>query len=177
MPPAALITGKPDLMTNVTTASFTFASSDKALVLTCSVDGAAFVACPKGKFGPVTKLAEGQHIFVVRTGDAIGNQGLATWLWTVDLSPISVPGLLSTSRIITPTQVTYCVDAAPDVSGMKQAEWSIAAKSPSLTAKPVSAKLLLSRAVQPGDGCRSNLALATPVVVAPSSAKIKWMRF
>jgi probable HAF family extracellular repeat protein len=86
-PPTAAITAKPPLVTNSTSASFSFTGSDNitplaSLVFQTALDGGAFVTASS----PVsyTGLALGSHTFRVRDIDRAGNVGTpASYVWTI----------------------------------------------------------------------------------------------
>jgi hypothetical protein len=73
-------------VTNSTSASLSFASTEGSSTFQCSLDGAAFGTCtsPSGYSG----LAAGDHTFEVRATDAAGNQDTspASRGWTIDVT-------------------------------------------------------------------------------------------
>jgi hypothetical protein len=82
--PETTITANPPLITNQTSASFTFTSSEAGSTFQCSLDNpTTFGACPPGGY---TGLSQGQHTFRVRATDAAGNTDAtpAAYMWTVD---------------------------------------------------------------------------------------------
>jgi MYXO-CTERM domain-containing protein len=83
-PPDTSIASGPALTSPSSTASFTITSDDASASFECSLDGAAYGACPPGP--TYTGLADGNHVLGVRARDAAGNVDPtpATWLWTVD---------------------------------------------------------------------------------------------
>ncbi len=88
--PNTQITDRPAVVTNQTTATFTYTGSDSGSPIggyECSLDGAAFSACP-GNPATYSGLAQGEHSLAVRAYDGAGNRddSPATWDWTVDLT-------------------------------------------------------------------------------------------
>lgn len=85
-PPQTAIGSGPSGAVNVTSASFSFSSSESGSSFECSLDGGAYAPCES----PVSysQLAEGQHTFSVRATDSAGNTDdtPATRAWTVDLA-------------------------------------------------------------------------------------------
>ncbi|MFO0593676.1 MAG: Ig-like domain-containing protein [Myxococcaceae bacterium] len=86
-PPDTTIVSGPPAVTNATTATLAFTSSEAGSTFECSLDGAAFSACPSPTTTPT--LTEGSHTFAVRARDAAGNLDPtpATRTWTVDTTP------------------------------------------------------------------------------------------
>ncbi|MDA0164689.1 Ig-like domain-containing protein [Solirubrobacter ginsenosidimutans] len=76
------ITGGPTGSVSSTSATFTYTSTEAGSTFQCSLDSAAFAACPAGYTG----LAQGSHTFAVRATDGVGNidASPATRTWTVD---------------------------------------------------------------------------------------------
>ena len=87
-PDTTLVTFPPAVSAS-TTATFSFISPDAGAgaTFTCSLDGAAYVACTSPD--TASALREGTHTFAVRVRDAVGNVDPtpATWTWIVDLTP------------------------------------------------------------------------------------------
>ncbi|MFT3713585.1 MAG: Ig-like domain-containing protein [Archangium sp.] len=83
--PDTTITSGPPALTNSTSAAFTFTSTEAGSTFQCSLDGAAFGACPASYTG----LANGGHTFAVRAIDPAGNVDAtpASYAWTVDTAP------------------------------------------------------------------------------------------
>lgn len=83
-PPVTSITVKPLMVTNLTTASFTFVSSEPGSTFECGLDGAPLLACSN----PLTLsgLSDGLHHLAVRAVDPAGNPDNTTTVydWTVD---------------------------------------------------------------------------------------------
>jgi large repetitive protein len=89
-PPDPHFTSGPNDPTNQTSASFKVSESDHTASLLCSLDGAAYTACPPS----LTGLHEGEHTYRVIARDQAGNQsGADGWSWFVDLTPPPVPAI------------------------------------------------------------------------------------
>src|SRR5262249_7997829 len=80
--PETTITSGPSGAVASTSATFTFSSTEAGSTFQCSLDGAAFGACPAGHTG----LAPGANSLLVRAVDAAGNidQTPAARTWIVD---------------------------------------------------------------------------------------------
>ena len=79
--PLVAITDKPPLLTNRTSASFSFTASPGS-TFECRLDGGVFDACTSPKL--INALGDGAHTFAVRA-TSLGNVGLpTTYSWTVD---------------------------------------------------------------------------------------------
>ena len=100
--PLVTITDKPPLLTNRTTASFSFTANHPGSTFECRLDGAQFDGCTSPKL--YSGLGNGSHTFAVRA-ISLGNVGPATtYTWTVDTVPpqtaiASAPPAQSTSPI------------------------------------------------------------------------------
>jgi hypothetical protein len=83
-PPNTTISSAPSSVTNTKQASFHFSSSEANSTFECKLDGGAYEACNSGK--DYTNLSDGQHTFLVRARDALGNvdPSPASHVWTVD---------------------------------------------------------------------------------------------
>jgi glycosidase len=89
--PETTIDSAPPSLSNNTTASFGFSSSESGGGFQCKLDSGAFAACDN----PVsyTGLSDGSHSFTVRAIDAAGNTDPtpAAYTWTIDtVAPITV---------------------------------------------------------------------------------------
>ena len=112
--PASVLLAGPASPTNVTTAHFTFSSAG-ATSFTCSLDGAAAVACVSPLDLP--GIAEGPHAMTVAASDGAGNAALpGTALWVVDTTAPPTPSILTGPATTTnQTGVDFLVDN-PDSS-------------------------------------------------------------
>jgi hypothetical protein len=103
--PLVTVTDKPPLLTNQTSASFSFSASPAPAGYECRLDGAAFAPCSSPKL--YSGLGDGSHTFSVRTVSAGGTRGAATsYTWTVDtVAPqtaiAAAPAATSTSATAT----------------------------------------------------------------------------
>ncbi|MGH3086348.1 MAG: S8 family serine peptidase, partial [Rubrobacteraceae bacterium] len=82
--PGTFITFGPPTLTRSASATFDFSSTETGSTFECSLDGAAFTACPPPK--TFSNLASRSHIFRVRATDSSGNTDPtpASRTWTVD---------------------------------------------------------------------------------------------
>src|SRR5262249_52458975 len=83
-PPNTTITGNPPAVSNSSSASFSFSSSEPGSTLACRLDGGNFSACTSP--ASYTGLANSSHTFEVRAADAIGNVDPtpASFTWAID---------------------------------------------------------------------------------------------
>ena len=79
--PVVTLTDKPPLITNQTTATFSFTSDKKKPNYQCKLDGGSFAPCdsPKAYSG----LSDGSHMFSVQA-KAVNEGAPTTYTWTVD---------------------------------------------------------------------------------------------
>lgn len=86
--PEISLTDFPDMITNQTTASFSFEATDalsSPVTYTCKIDAESFNACTSPK--QYTGLSEGSHSVTVRAIDGVGNSvETDVYAWTVDLT-------------------------------------------------------------------------------------------
>ncbi|WP_240360320.1 adventurous gliding motility protein AgmC [Pyxidicoccus caerfyrddinensis] len=106
--PDTAIDSGPPVVTTATTADFVFSSNESPVTFECSLDGAAFTACPaQTSFGP---LGDGEHTLAVRAVDAAGNVDPtpATHTWTVDtVAPVVTLTTPADGAVLPTPQVTY----------------------------------------------------------------------
>lgn len=80
--PVVTLTDKPSLITNQTTASFSFSSNKPSSTYQCKLDSGGFGSCTSPRV--YAGLDDGSHTFSVRA-TSLGNTGLTTdYTWTVD---------------------------------------------------------------------------------------------
>ena len=84
--PTVTIVNRPTNPSNSAAAAFTFTASEGSPQ--CSIDGGAFAACTSPR--NYTGLADGSHTFTVRSADALGNTGMASYTWTIDTAAPTV---------------------------------------------------------------------------------------
>ena len=86
--PDTTVGGGPAALTTLQAGSFTLTGADPGgfggVTLQCSLDGAAFAPCASP--AAFAGLGEGQHVFVARAVDAVGNVDAtpASFTWTID---------------------------------------------------------------------------------------------
>ena len=87
-PPDTSISSGPASLTNLTSATFVFSSTESGSTLQCSLDGSAYADCSSPE--TYTSLAEGNHTFSVRATDAADNTDLtpADYEWLIDLGTV-----------------------------------------------------------------------------------------
>ena len=93
-PPPPTITSGPPSVTAATNATFSFTDDDSGAAFRCKLDGGSFSNCTS----PITysDLEEGAHTFAVKAVDPAGNQStVASYVWTIDLSPPPPPTITS----------------------------------------------------------------------------------
>jgi CSLREA domain-containing protein len=93
VPPAPTIDSGPARLGNSSSASFEFTGTDNGpapapLAFECRLDAGAWEPCssPQG-YGVepgAEPLGDGEHVFELRANDAAGNEGEASYAWTVD---------------------------------------------------------------------------------------------
>ena len=90
-PPDTSISSSPASTTNLTSASFSFSSTEQGSTFACQLDGSAWTACSSPN--AYSNLSLGTHSFGVRATDGSGNtdQTPATFSWTVSNQPDTAP--------------------------------------------------------------------------------------
>ena len=85
--PNTTITAAPSAVTNSTTATFSFTSTEPNSTFECMLDSGPFAACTSPQ--SYTNLSEGNHSFQVRGKDAANNvdQTPASFSWMIDIVP------------------------------------------------------------------------------------------
>lgn len=83
-PPDTTITAEPPALSNTTTATFSFTSTDAPSTFECALDGAAFSSCSSPR--SFTGLTDGSHTFATRATDPDGNTDAtpAQATWNID---------------------------------------------------------------------------------------------
>jgi hypothetical protein len=147
-PPNTTITANPASVTNSTSASFSFTSTESPSTFECQLDGGAIAACtvPKTYSG----LSQASHTFSVRAIDQYGNadQTPASYVWTVDTTAPVAPS------INTPAADIVTADTTPSVGGLAE---------PNATVKVYEGATLVGTATADGSG---NWALAPDPTLA-----------
>ncbi|PYM95771.1 MAG: hypothetical protein DME04_03860, partial [Candidatus Rokuibacteriota bacterium] len=82
--PDTTITANPPVLTNSTSASFSFTATEAGSTFECQLDGAPFAVCTSPQ--SYSALAAGSHTFQVRAVDTAGNVDPtpASFTWTID---------------------------------------------------------------------------------------------
>jgi probable HAF family extracellular repeat protein len=88
-PPDTLIASSPPTVTNLTTATFSFTSTEENSTFACKLDAGSFAACGSPQI--YGNLPAGSHTFQVRATDGAGNTDPtpASFTWTIDTTPPS----------------------------------------------------------------------------------------
>ncbi|MCS7051993.1 MAG: hypothetical protein NZL87_10285, partial [Thermomicrobium sp.] len=115
-PDTTLVSAPPSL-SNQTSATFTFTSTDAAATFECQLDNLPAESCTSP--WTVSGLSEGPHTFQVRAIDGEGNADLtpATWTWTVDVTPPPAPRSVS-AVAVSGTQVSLAWSTVTDPNGL-----------------------------------------------------------
>ncbi|MCX7624163.1 MAG: metallophosphoesterase [Thermomicrobium sp.] len=115
--PDTTLTATPPVLTNQTTATFSFTATDAAATFECQLDAALATPCTSP--WTVTELGEGQHTFSVRAVDGEGDPDPtpAVWSWTVDLTPPPAPSGLTASAT-SGTRVELAWSGVSDANGL-----------------------------------------------------------
>jgi large repetitive protein len=111
--PETTITGGLSGAVNVTSASFTFESSEPGSSFECSLDGALFAPCTSP--AEYTALADGDHTFAVQATDPAGNPDLtpAERTWTVGTVGPTVMLLTTPAAETTSTDASFTFTVTP----------------------------------------------------------------
>ncbi|MDP1825371.1 MAG: Ig-like domain-containing protein [Archangium sp.] len=107
--PDTSITSAPPALDPSTSASFTFTSTEFGGSFQCSLDGAAFTACPSPL--SLTSLAEGSHTLLVQAVDAAGNVDPtpSSHTWTVDSGAPDTTIVSGPNGSVSSTTATFVV--------------------------------------------------------------------
>ncbi|HEV3375764.1 MAG TPA: Ig-like domain-containing protein [Thermoleophilaceae bacterium] len=123
VPPAPTIDSGPDRLTGSTVAGFEFSGTDNGpapapLSFECRLDAGAWEPCssPHGYgAGPGQEpLPDGTHVFELRATDATGNQGEASYQWTVDTVAPAVAIGSFPDRLTRSTEASFEFDATDE---------------------------------------------------------------
>ena len=106
--PATTITANPPSLTNSTSASFSYTSSESPSTFETKLDAGAYVASTSPQ--TYSSLPAGSHTFYVRATDAAGNTDAspATYTWTIDnVAPVApiVTAVANGANVTTTTPV------------------------------------------------------------------------
>ncbi|HWC87679.1 MAG TPA: Ig-like domain-containing protein [Solirubrobacteraceae bacterium] len=106
-------TQAPALITQQTTAVFAFTDGSSTDTYECSLDGAAFAACPSPD--TLSGLANGPHSLIVRGVDSVGNRTAGVqYAWSVDTIAPPAPSILGgPGSVTTPGPATFTISAEP----------------------------------------------------------------
>ena len=115
--PETTITAGPTGLTNQTSATFQFTSSENNSTFLCSLDGSPFSPCSS----PVaySGLQDGNHTFQVKAVDQAGNQdpSPASRAWTIDTTPPAITGTTpvnGANEVPTNTKVSVALSERAD---------------------------------------------------------------
>ncbi len=112
--PDTSITTKPDLLTNLTTANFTFSSSEAGSIFKCAFDNGPWTTCSSPH--TLEGIANGTHVFAVRSIDLAGNsdQTPASFTWSIDtVAPVSsITGKPASSTQLQSGSITFSANEA-----------------------------------------------------------------
>jgi hypothetical protein len=114
-PPNTTITGQPNAVTNSTSATFTFTSTESPSTFECQLDANPIATCTSGINYPGL-TANASHTFSVRAIDQYGNvdQTPATYTWTIDTTAPVTPS------ITTPASDIVTNDTTPTIGGLAE---------------------------------------------------------
>lgn len=110
--PDTTIDSGPPALTRATEATFALASNETGVAFECSLDGAAFAACPSPH--TVTGLADGAHTFAARAVDRAANTDAtpASHSWTIDSVPPSVTIDAAPAETVASSEATFAFSSA-----------------------------------------------------------------
>jgi hypothetical protein len=113
-PPDTYIVISPPLLTNQSSALFTFTSSESPSTFACNLDGGGWIPCASPT--SYSSLAAGSHTFQVQATDAAGNTSPtpATYTWTIDITPPSTQITSQPALLTNSTSAAFsftCIDA------------------------------------------------------------------
>ena len=92
-PAAPALTGKPNALTNVTTANFSI-SAEQGATLTCALDSDTYASCASRP--SFANLSDGPHNLKVQQTDQAGNTSrAAAYSWTIDTVAPTAPPITS----------------------------------------------------------------------------------
>ena len=120
-PPVSSIDSGPALLTNSTSATFTFSGTDDVsapgdLTFECQLDGGGFASCTSPDSSS-SGLGAGSHTFEVRATDEAGNtESTATFTWTVDLTDPQASIDSGPADPTNSTSATFTFSGTDDVS-------------------------------------------------------------
>jgi hypothetical protein len=105
--PDTSIASGPSGTTATATATFTFQSTDPGATFECGLDGAAFTPCSSGV--SYSGLANGMHMFDVRSRDVVGNVDAtpAERSWSVDTTAPDTTITSGPAAVTTSTAATF----------------------------------------------------------------------
>jgi hypothetical protein len=113
--PVVSLTSKPAALGNNANPSFVFSADKAGMTFRCALDAAALTACTSPQ--DYTALASGAHTFKVQGTNPAGNSSTATYAFTIDTAPPSVPTGLR-ARATSASAITLSWIAATDAVGV-----------------------------------------------------------
>jgi hypothetical protein len=119
--PDTVIDTKPPALTNQTSATFTFHSTEPTgATFECKLDTGSFTACNSGT-QTYSSLSAAQHTFQVRATDAAGNtdQSPDSWTWTIDTTKPTVELLTHPNDPTNVNSASFGFQADESVTGFE----------------------------------------------------------